>query len=139
MLSVDTSLAAALVRPLLSLMMTSQGSQCRLSMQCYSTRRLCGETSGNKAVCDFPKSVLVTALFFSLLQVFYPTSLYVACVISAFVDIAGSTSDPQAFELERRTIQSLYLMRSQEAGSMPPQESGLLYNSWTGKHHSEVR
>ena len=21
---------------------------------------------------------------------------------------------------------------------MPPQESGLLYNSWTGKHHSEV-
>jgi len=31
----------------------------------------------------------------------------------AFVDIAGATSDPQAFELERRTIQSLYLMRSQ--------------------------
>eukprot|EP01043_Picozoa_sp_COSAG02_P089829 COSAG02_NODE_26763_length_625_cov_0.908745_1_plen_200_part_01 len=22
---------------------------------------------------------------------------------------------------------------------MPPQESGLLYNSWTGKHHSEMR
>jgi hypothetical protein len=57
----------------------------------------------------------------------------------AFVDIAGKTSDPQAFELERRTIQSLYLMRSQEAGSVPPQESGLLYNSWTGKHHSEMR
>ena len=56
----------------------------------------------------------------------------------AFVDMATATSDSQAFELERRTIQSLYLMRSQEAGSMPPQESGLLYNSWTGKHHSEV-
>ena len=56
----------------------------------------------------------------------------------AFVDISGATSDPRAFELERRTVQSLYLMRSQEAGAMPPQESGLLYNSWTGKHHSEV-
>jgi hypothetical protein len=55
------------------------------------------------------------------------------------VDIAGATSDPDAFELERRTIQSLYLMRSQEAGSVPPQESALLYNSWTGKHHSEMR
>jgi hypothetical protein len=57
----------------------------------------------------------------------------------AFVDIAGASSDPDAFELERRTIQSLYLMRSQEAGSVPPQESALLYNSWTGKHHSEMR
>ena len=33
----------------------------------------------------------------------------------------------------------IILMRSQEAGSAPPQESGLLYNSWTGKHHSEMR
>ena len=30
-------------------------------------------------------------------------------------------------------------VESQEAGSVPPQESGLLYNSWTGKHHSEMR
>lgn len=57
----------------------------------------------------------------------------------AFVDIAGSTDDPDAFELERRTILSLYLMRAQESGSVPPQESALLYNSWTGKHHSEMR
>jgi hypothetical protein len=57
----------------------------------------------------------------------------------AFVDIAGQTSNPQAFELERRTIQSAYLLRSQESGSIMPQESGLLYNSWTGKHHSEMR
>lgn len=33
----------------------------------------------------------------------------------------------------------MYLLRSQEAGSIMPQESGLLYNSWTGKHHSEMR
>ena len=57
----------------------------------------------------------------------------------AFADIAGRTADPRALEIERRVIQSLYLMRSQEAGSILPQESGLLYNSWTGKHHSEMR
>ena len=58
----------------------------------------------------------------------------------AFVDmLGGGTRDPRAAELERRTIQSLYLLRAQEAGSVPPQESGLLYNSWTGKHHSEMR
>ena len=37
------------------------------------------------------------------------------------------------------TIQSLFLLRSQEAGSIAPQESGLLMNSWTGKHHNEMR
>ena len=47
----------------------------------------------------------------------------------AFVDIAGQVNDSQAFELERRTIQSAYLLRSQESGSIMPQESGLLYNS----------
>ena len=44
----------------------------------------------------------------------------------AFVDIAGATSDAQAFELERRTIQSMFLLRAQEAGSIAPQESALL-------------
>ena len=57
----------------------------------------------------------------------------------AFVDISSRTADPRAFELERRTIQSLFIMRSQEAGSVAPQESGLLMNSWTGKHHNEMR
>lgn len=57
----------------------------------------------------------------------------------AFIDMSGSTGDPQAFELERRTIQSMFLLRSQEAGTVMPQESGLLYNSWQGKHHSEMR
>jgi len=57
----------------------------------------------------------------------------------AMVDISSKTDDPRAAELERRTIQSAYLLRSQESGSIMPQESGLLYNSWTGKHHSEMR
>ena len=50
----------------------------------------------------------------------------------------GGTEDPRAFELERRIILSLYLMRVQECGSLPPQESGLLSNSWHGKFHYEM-
>ncbi|MBC2606700.1 hypothetical protein [Pelagicoccus albus] len=50
----------------------------------------------------------------------------------------GSAKDPRAAELERRVIQSLYLMRVNYAGSMPPAESGLQHLTWFGKHHSEV-
>ncbi len=56
---------------------------------------------------------------------------------SAAVDFAGST-DPRAFELERRIILSQYLIRIQETGSTPPQETGLTYNSWFGKPHLEM-
>jgi hypothetical protein len=53
------------------------------------------------------------------------------------VDFSRST-DPRAFELERRVVLSQYLMRVQEAGSYPPQETGLTYNSWFGKPHLEM-
>ena len=53
------------------------------------------------------------------------------------IDFSGST-DPRAFELERRIVLSQYLMRTQEAGSYPPQETGLTYNSWFGKPHLEM-
>jgi len=55
----------------------------------------------------------------------------------AVVDFSGST-DPRAFELERRVVLSQYLLRVQEAGDMPPQETGLTYNSWFGKPHLEM-
>lgn len=55
----------------------------------------------------------------------------------AAVDFSGST-DPRAFELERRVVLSQYLMRVQEAGHFPPQETGLTYNSWFGKEHLEM-
>jgi hypothetical protein len=57
----------------------------------------------------------------------------------AFVDLAGTTSDPRALELERLVIQSQALLRSMETGAAPPQESGLMFNSWSGKHHQEMR
>ncbi|TDH26461.1 hypothetical protein EXU57_10210 [Segetibacter sp. 3557_3] len=55
----------------------------------------------------------------------------------AAVDFSGST-DKRAFELERRVILSQYLLRIQEAGDFPPQETGLTYNSWFGKPHLEM-
>lgn len=53
------------------------------------------------------------------------------------VDLSGST-DPRAKELERRIVLSQYLTRIQCAGTMPPQETGLTYNSWYGKFHMEM-
>jgi hypothetical protein len=54
-----------------------------------------------------------------------------------FIDL-GNVSDPRAKELERRIIQSQYLMAVQESGQQPPQETGLTYNSWFGKFHLEM-
>ncbi len=53
------------------------------------------------------------------------------------VDFFGSTN-PKAFELERRIILSQYLTRIQCTGSYPPQETGLTFNSWYGKFHLEM-
>ena len=53
------------------------------------------------------------------------------------VDFMGST-DKRAFELERRVVLSQYLTKVQCAGSFPPQETGLTYNSWYGKPHIEM-
>ena len=46
--------------------------------------------------------------------------------------------DPRAKELERRVVLSQYLLAIQCAGSTPPQETGLTYNSWYGKFHLEM-
>jgi len=53
------------------------------------------------------------------------------------VDFSACT-DPRAKELERRTILSQYLTKIQSSGSLPPQETGLTYNSWFGKYHMEM-
>ncbi|HYO23338.1 MAG TPA: hypothetical protein VEQ85_00150, partial [Lacipirellulaceae bacterium] len=49
----------------------------------------------------------------------------------------GGTSDPRARELERRIVLSQYLTAIQN-GTLPPQETGLLTNSWFGKQHLEM-
>ncbi|WP_219825749.1 hypothetical protein [Nonomuraea typhae] len=55
----------------------------------------------------------------------------------AAVSFAGST-DPRAPELERRVVLSQYQTAVHCAGSAPPQESGLVHNSWGGKFHLEM-
>jgi hypothetical protein len=53
------------------------------------------------------------------------------------VDLAGS-SDGRAGELERRVVLSQYLTAINCAGSLPPQETGLVANSWFGRFHVEM-
>ena len=55
----------------------------------------------------------------------------------AAVDFSQCT-DSRAKELERRVVLSQYLLAIQCAGSVPPQETGLTYNSWFGKFHLEM-
>jgi hypothetical protein len=53
------------------------------------------------------------------------------------IDFSGC-ADPRAPELERRVVLSQYLMKIQCSGSLPPQETGLTFNSWFGKFHMEM-
>ncbi|MCF7973580.1 MAG: glycoside hydrolase family 65 [Phycisphaerae bacterium] len=53
------------------------------------------------------------------------------------IDLSGS-KDERAAELERRIVLSQYVLAIQCAGSRPPQETGLTFNSWHGKFHLEM-
>ncbi len=55
----------------------------------------------------------------------------------AIVDFSECT-DPRAKELERRVVLSQYLTALNASGNMPPQETGLTYNSWFGRPHLEM-
>jgi len=46
--------------------------------------------------------------------------------------------EPRAMELERRIVLSQYLTVVHSAGDLPPQETGLMCNSWYGKFHLEM-
>jgi hypothetical protein len=52
------------------------------------------------------------------------------------LDLSG-TDDRRAAEIERRVVLSQYLTAIQN-GSLPPQETGLVTNSWFGKQHLEM-
>ena len=53
------------------------------------------------------------------------------------IDLADSTH-ARADELERRIVLSQYNLALHSAGSLPSQETGLLFNSWNGKFHLEM-
>lgn len=50
----------------------------------------------------------------------------------------NQSKDKRAWELERRIILSQYLLAVNSSGSTPPQETGLICNSWYGKMHLEM-
>jgi hypothetical protein len=50
----------------------------------------------------------------------------------------GGAKDPRAKEVERRMILSMYLAKVQSVSEEPPQETGLVYNSWFGRPHLEM-
>jgi hypothetical protein len=53
------------------------------------------------------------------------------------IDLSASR-DPRWKELERRIVLSQYLTAINCAGHLPPQETGLVTNSWHGKFHLEM-
>lgn len=53
------------------------------------------------------------------------------------IELADSR-DKRALELERRIVLSQYLTAIQCSGKLPPQETGLMVNSWYGKFHLEM-
>jgi hypothetical protein len=55
----------------------------------------------------------------------------------AAIDLSDSEDDRWP-ELERRIVLSQYLTAVNSSGSAPPQESGLLLNTWYGKFHLEM-
>ena len=55
----------------------------------------------------------------------------------AIIDFSHCT-DPRAKELERRVVLSQYLTQINCANNLPPQETGLTYNSWFGRPHLEM-
>ena len=50
----------------------------------------------------------------------------------------AETPDPRAMELERRIVLSQYLTKVNCSGMTPPQETGLVCNSWRGRFHLEM-
>ena len=97
-----------------------------------------GSAEGLEFVCAFAPDPTPKALP-------DPKTTFAACAhhwarfwrSGAAIDLSGSR-DPRGKELERRLVLSQYLMRVNEAGSLPPQESGLVNNGWSGKFHMEM-
>jgi hypothetical protein len=54
-----------------------------------------------------------------------------------FIDLSQS-KDHRWKELERRIVLSQYLMKINASGNYPPQETGLVNNSWYGRFHYEM-
>jgi hypothetical protein len=97
-----------------------------------------GSTESLSFVCSFSPRPLNPTLpdaqaTFAACQQKWPA--YWSC--GGAIDLSLS-ADPRWKELERRIVLSQYLMKVNEAGSLPPQESGLVNNGWFGRFHLEM-
>ena len=104
-----------------------------------------GQGTVLEAVCEFvkqkiagPGSTVSWASFFGT-KVASETHWPQFWTSGGAIDLSAS-KDHRWKELERRIVLSQYLLAVQEAGSLPPQESGLFNNSsnWNGKFHLEM-
>jgi len=98
----------------------------------------CSGSDSLLLVCEFTSAPVKEAIpSFEDTQKAYAQSWKDYWTTGGAVDLSAST-DPRAFELERRIVLSQYLMKVNYSGSFPPQETGLANISWYGKHNSEV-
>ena len=96
-------------------------------------------TSGRRLTysCEFTESPTATPPSFNATQAASAAHWQAFWQEGGAVDFS-QCKDPRATELERRVVLSQYLLAIQCAGNMPPQETGLTYNSWFGKFHLEM-
>lgn len=96
------------------------------------------ETNNIEFTCAFTPQKVATSTYTSN-QVFSDcaTSWSAFWKSGAAIDLSES-KDNRWRELERRIVLSQYLMKVNEAGSYPPQESGLVNNGWFGRFHFEM-
>lgn len=97
------------------------------------------ENSDNSEYLEHPESSVESALP----DLFYAVRKASAEHWQQFWNEGGAVDfshckDSRAKELERRVVLSQYLLAIQSAGSQPPQETGLTFNSWFGKFHLEM-
>ncbi len=89
-------------------------------------------------ICEFaPKEIEVRPPNFDQVKAAAVTHWNNFWKTGGAIDLSGS-KDPRWHELERRIVLSQYLTAIQCSGMVPPQETGLTYNTWEGKFHLEM-
>ncbi|WP_434036498.1 hypothetical protein [Formosa sp. 4Alg 33] len=95
------------------------------------------DTHNFSFTCDFSNKSIIKSFTFEDIEESSKSEWVRFWNSGGAIDFSGST-DPRAKELERRVILSQYLTKLQCTGELPPQETGLTYNSWYGKPHLEM-
>ena len=115
-----------------------ESGETNLDLKSHSVCLLNPQTNTVELVCGFAPDDLPESL-----PSFEETKAASAKQMTAYwaaggvIDLSASKDDRWR-ELERRIVLSQYLMRVNSTGLAPPQECGLLSDSWCGKFHLEM-